>query len=91
MCSGSFRSNRTDTQYKKRNSENRVKRHCSKLELQFEIELSAARRIGGNRLAEERRAENGDIGNVVGMVEDIERVERDGECRDVVLVFAMLR
>jgi len=25
------------------------------------------------------------------MVEDIERVKRDGECRDVLLVFAVLR
>jgi hypothetical protein len=62
-----------------------------KLELQFEVELGAARRIGGNRLAEERRAEDADVGNEVGMVEDVERVERDGECRDVLLVFAMLR
>ena len=60
-------------------------------ELQFEVELSAARRIGGNRLAEERRAEDADVGNIVGMVEDVERVERDGECREVLLVFAMLR
>jgi len=41
--------------------------------------------------AEERRAEDADVGNVVGMVEDVERVESDGECRDVLLVFAMLR
>jgi len=90
VCSGNFQSNRTDTQRKKRNSENRVKPH-GKLELQFEVELGAARRIGGNRLAEERRAEDADVGNEVGMVEDFERVERDGECRDVLLVFAMLR
>jgi len=81
-----------DTQHKKRNSENRIKPRCGKLELQFEV-VSCVRRGGlaATGWAEERRAEDADVGNVVGMVEDVERVESDGECRDVLLVFAMLR
>ena len=54
-------------------------------ELEFEVELGAAWRIGGDGLAEEWGCDHADEGDVVGMIQDIERVDGDGEGGEVFL------
>ena len=61
----------------------------ARLELEFEVELGAARGIGGYRLAEEWGIEDPDVGQVVGVVEDVERIEGDREGGDVFLFFGL--
>ena len=47
--------------------------------------MGATRGIGGYGSAEERGREDTDIGDVVGMVQDVERIDGDGESRDIFL------
>jgi hypothetical protein len=44
-------------------------------EFELHVELHAARRLGGNRSSEQGRRNGPDVGDVVGMVENIERIQ----------------
>src|SRR6266436_1484022 len=60
-------------------------RTARKSELEFQVELSAPWGIGGDGLSEEWRSDHADVGYVTGMVENIERIQGDGEGGDVFL------
>src|SRR5258708_2691267 len=59
-----------------------------KSELEFEVELGAARRIGGDGEAEERRTYDANVRNVIGMIKDVEGVQGHGKSRN--FLFAIL-
>ena len=61
-------------------SESRLKTTTTKIEnseskLEFQVELSAPWRIGGDGLSEERRSDHANVSYVVGMIEHVERIQ----------------
>src|SRR5260370_37203017 len=55
-------------------------------ELELQVELHAARRLSGYGPSEQRRRNCSDIGNVVRVVQKVERIQRDGNDLGFVLL-----
>src|SRR4029077_4300510 len=48
-------------------------------ELELNVELHATRRLGGYGFSKKRGRHRSDVSHVVGVVQNVERVERNGE------------